>query len=314
MSTATTDTATKPATATPKNFKDVQAVLARDTPPIGEVCWWTLSDSEVSAAALKTAWVAAGLNEKDLPKDQTPEKAFRLAAREAATTTVSGADKGILVRPTLEDSQHIIYAVVVEGHDEAGNYISQQKALVMLDRASGDVTSDDEAYETVRSFQSAYKRFLTTFPSRDVMSTVVKAVRRLNAIPLRETGGIYFVPPTPLMEKLQEVVGGISSSNRFYRLPVHETDEGAASLGAAANGFLEKELAGLQAEVEGWLTRDGRAVRKDAIENRMEEFSALRRRAQLYRDVLGVTVEDVEAMVEAMEAKVRVILKLREDD
>jgi len=307
-------TSSNDAAQLPLSFTALRNTVQAGGEHLGDVVWWMLSGADVQRSVLETKWLAAGLDPKYMPQPQTPEKALRLAVR-AASTNLGSQRQGTLVRPTVDSDNALIFAVVQEGHDASGNYFSTQKALVMLDltKDSGGVpantvTTDNPSDDTASLILKEYHRYADTHTSRDIMGMIVKVLKDTNAVTLRETGGIYWVPRTKSDEvrKLQNAVEQLGNSLVFI-LPVHKTADSERSLGMAAAGSIEAELGTLRDEIAGFVS-DPNGVRAGTLDRRLATFEDLRGRAELYRSILGVTVEDLEGQLHLMQMSVETLL------
>ena len=294
----------------PSNFASLKKAASANGEHLGDVIWWTLSSADVKRSVLETKWLAAGLDKEFLPEPQTPDKAMRLAVK-AAGVGAGSQKQGMLIRPTVDNKTSLIYAIVREGHDEAGNYFSSQQALVMLDKSNPTnitISTDNPGNDVAGTIIKEYYRYVDTHTSRDVMTMLTKVLKAWKAVPLRETGGIYWAPRTmsPKLRALQGAVESIGDSMVFL-LPVHKTDEATRSLGTAAAGSIEAELGELRDEIAGWLN-DTDHVYAATLDRRLVAFDELRAKANLYKGILGVTVEDLDAQLHAMTQSIETML------
>jgi hypothetical protein len=287
------------------NLVDLQGLTAKTGGVhVGDLVWWSLADADVSRADLEAAWQAAGLDPDLLPEIPTPEKALRTAIRQ-----VQVGAKDQLVRLAHEGADQLVYVVKQEAKTADHDTDYATLAKITLDRATGTlrVTGNNDMAGRV---QAEFSRMLTTHVSRDVMMTITKCLKRWAAVSLRETGGIYWVPTVSagLVKALQGAVERIGQS-RVYLLPVNDSVDAQRSLGAAAAGSIETELKALQDEIAGFLVE---APRPSTLARRLTAFEELRARADLYRSILGVTLEDLDGQLASMEASVQTMLAGRD--
>lgn len=295
----------------PMDFNTLKGTMAAGGEHLGDVVWWMLSGADVPRSVLETKWLAHGLDPAFLPEEQTPEKAMRQAVREALT----GEDKKkVGIQPTVDSKSSLIYAVGSWMTDNVGNAEFRQDALIMLDKSvtPAAASSDNVSNDLVTKVLREYNRYLGTHTSRDVMTSITKALKAWSAVTLRETGGIYFVPRTQSdnLRKLQGAVEQLGNSLVFL-LPVHSTTDAVRSLGTAASGSIEDELSSLRTEIDGFLA-DPNGVRPSTLKRRLEAFTDLRSRANLYHTILNVTVGDLGAQLKAMEDQVTTMLAMKD--
>jgi len=114
--------------------------------------------------------------------------------------------------------------------------------------------------------------------------------------------------PAPYAEIIRRLQGAIEKigSSRVYLLPVHASADANRTLGDAAKLAIEDELAALKAEVEGFMASP--PDRPSTLVRRLDAFEGLQARAGLYRDVLQVHVDDLEATLAGLTASVESLL------
>jgi len=135
---------------------------------VGDLLWWTLTDARITRSLLESVWTNAGLAPGLLPEPPTPEKALKTAVRESAV-----GQHDHLLRLGKEDDNEIIFAVMRETRDSAGNVSLAQETRVRLDRnAPARLDSDRPGHDLVVAISAAYDRLLTTHTADDVRRLV----------------------------------------------------------------------------------------------------------------------------------------------
>ena len=136
---------------------------------------------------------------------------------------------------------------------------------------------------------------------------MMKVLDACAAVTLRDHGGVYWVP-SPYAETVRRLQGAIEKigSSRVYLLPVHASADASKTLGEAAKVAIEDELAALKAEVEGFMASP--PDRPSTLVRRLDAFEGLQARANLYRDVLQVHVQDLEATLSGLTTTVETLL------
>ncbi|MEW5848039.1 MAG: DUF6744 family protein [Myxococcota bacterium] len=283
-------------------FEDIKNALTTSGNHLGDLVWWTLSDAAVDRATLESTWNNAKLPVELLPEPPTAEKALKVSVRE---TAVGKPD--LLIRLGKEDEQQIIFAVVREHRQPDGSVTFTQEARIVLDRATERLTADSASHPAAHGVLTAFARLRTTHTADDVRRTVVRTLHGMAAITLRDGGGIYWVPKTHAdgLRRLQGAVERIGSS-RMYLLPVHDSADANRTLGEAAKLSIEEDLAGLQAEIDGFLQSP--PDRPSTLVRRFDAFEALRQRAELYHQVLKVQVEALDTRLVSMARAVETLL------
>ena len=272
---------------------------------LGDLIWWTLSDARLGRSTLESIWATAGLDPAHLPEPPTAEKAIKLAARMAAT---GQADR--LVRLGKEAEDEIVFAVVNESRLPDGSVSYAQEARVILDRKTEKARTDAPGHDLAEVILSRYQEFSDTHPSDDVRRAIMKVLEACAAVTLREHGGVYWIPAphAPTLRKLQKAVEQIGSS-RVHLLPVHASADANRTLGDAAKLAIEDELDTLKAEVEGFMASP--PDRPSTLVRRLDAFSDLQSRAELYKQVLSVTVADLDQTLATLTASVEQLLNAK---
>ncbi len=285
---------------------EIKHALNQGGAHLGDLLWWSLSDAAIDRVSLEWHWAAAGLAPGLLPEPPTSEKAFKLAAREAA---LGQHDR--LIRLSLENQSQIVFAVVEERKHLEGSVSYFQETRILLDRATEKVSADDSNHDIAKSVSLSYERLRTTHTSDDVRRAVVRTINSFAAVALRESGGVYWIPTVyaQQLRQLQSAVEKIGQS-KMYLLPVHDSADAARTLGDAALGSIQAELEQLKAEVDGFVAAP--PERPSTLARRFDAYEALRSRAQLYRDVLQVQVADLDQQLDGMTASVEQLLQQKQ--
>jgi hypothetical protein len=190
-------------------------VLGKGTQHLGDIVFWQLADARVDRSTLESLWRDAGLDAAVLPEEPSAERALKQAVREAQ---VGQRDR--LIRLGLDSEAEIVFAIVRENRDDAGNVASVQKARVRLERASEALTSDVASHDIARAVLAGFRTLRTTHTADDVRRAMVKALGKWAAVTLRDGGDIYWVPSVYAAElrRLQGAVEKVGTS-RVHVLP-----------------------------------------------------------------------------------------------
>ncbi len=279
------------------------AALASTGRHLGDMIFWQLSDASVDRATFETRWAAAGLAPELLPEPPTAEKALKTAVRESAV-----GQQSRLIRLCVENEESVVFAVVLEErHPETGTLTYTQEARVSMDRAFGTLGTDNHQHEVVQSIVSKFARLRDTHGADDVRRTITRTLASFNAVTLRESGGIYWVP-APYAKELRKLQGCIEQfgQSQVYLLPVHDSADASRTLGDVATKSLEDELNALKTEVAAFVAQP--PERATTLVRRFDAFEQLRGRAALYRDILAVQVKDLDSTLDGLTQSVESLL------
>jgi hypothetical protein len=258
----------------------------------GTATWWRL-DSIVSTDKLEQAWRDAGLPEDNLPQHTTPTQALKRALQ-----THTGKDDAtggkILLRPLGKGN----WALVHEQVDSDAQELDYTKKLVAGIDENGTPRFHPEWHPLVESLQQAYDAALETFDHTAMSHWLCKLVVKADSIPLRDGGGIYFIPPTctGFWRKVADVVKEASFC-KVYTMPVMKTDDAIA---AALDGLMEdtqKKLDAISDEVVQDMSLRGLATRRDRCDGLLE-------RLESYEGLLGSSLVSINERVESVRANI----------
>jgi hypothetical protein len=283
-------------------IQDLIAALATGGQHLGDLCWWSLAEARIDRQQLEEKWKPTGLPPELLPEPPTVEKALKVAVRECQ---VGLADR--LIRVARDDEEAVVFGIVKEIKHDDGTLTYQQEARVSLDLIRSTLSLDTPTHDVSASIKERFEALHNTHTPDDVRRTITRTLASFSAVTLRESGGIYWVP-APHAKAVRKLQGAIESigSSRFYLLPVHDSADANRTLGDVAKKSLEEELDELKGEVQKFLCSP--PERTSTLVRRFDAFEGLRARAQLYRDILKVQVQDMDGQLDQLTASVEKLL------
>lgn len=231
----------------------------------GAIVMWALTGS-VSLSKFRAAWIEAGGDEQDLPSDPTPAQALRRAVRGLG-------EARRLVRPISGG-----FALVDEAEQDTDlSYSTKAKAKVV--GSTVEVEANDPALigKVEQGFQSA----LGSLSATECSMWLVRLLAKLDAVPLRSQGGVYFVPPftLPKVEMVDRVLRSISDHKVFF-VPAMKTDSAVEAILAAVEAEAQEAAAQVEQDLadqkfstaRGWR---GREKVVDKTEAKVARYEAL---------------------------------------
>ncbi len=307
---------TTPATSA---IHDVKSVVAVDehVPSAGAIVWWRLS-GRVDYEALKTAWLAEGLDEKEMPTACSPATALRRAAN-----TLREARR--LVRPLGRGNGFAIVKERVVGPASGDAEPAPELEYDVLCKVTLDavgrvkvegVSAYDDTSEFIermrREVSVAYDAALGQLETEDFSNWLVRLMPRLDALGLRDTGGVYFIPPSHSgkLASVARVLGAVTNHS-INRVPAMRSDEAVSAIldaltaeATAEAEAMEKELDDAKLGAKGY---QNRITACDAVESKVARYEALlgckldeiRERLETLRANLSVAVLKADAAAEA---------------
>jgi hypothetical protein len=260
-------------------------IVTDESTGAGLLVYWRLFAS-VDIHKLRAAWNAAALEDKILPETCSPQVALARAVRECG-------ERRRLVRKLEGATGHALVRERAKGDDL--DYAVEVR--VKLNAANQPVCepADHAVAPTVRA---AFWRHLDEVQPQDIGSWLCDLVRsEVQGVALRDTGGIYYVPPhnvsrwQRMMEVLQEC-----SSHKTFGIPAMRTPDAVAAILDAIEQEAQREAQSLEDDlVSGKL-------RGVALRNRATRCEGVEGKVQRYEEMLGQKLDTLRARLEHLRA------------
>ena len=295
-----------------------KATAELPTDRVGCVVWWSAADVRVDPLELKNAVIQHCHEHVDLVKQpQEPFGAMRRAMRRRQGATMA---EGWRWEEVIEDGLAMLLALAQSERDAAaGEYRASTRLTLRVLASDGSVlrSRDPRGREEAGAVAALLDRYALErgcLTQQDVRALMVEALlRRGQGVRIKEHGAVYFLPAPHdgVIDRLALAVAlaGVT----LLRFPVQTADGfSVAQLTGAAKAGLAEEAAALRDEVQERLRgveEDGKAARFEALSRRLEDVEGLRAKARLYRQLLSVTTDEVEAALKEAEAAVRETMK-----
>lgn len=287
-----------PAVIAEHNARAREAVAAGDTTLLGWTVFYSFK-GEVSETDFGLAWEAVGLPEKLAPG---------LGARGALGKALRSLDTDFKEHYCRDDSKgpRCVYALITKDKE------ADRHQLVTYDSSDKSLTFENGFME--QEIRALFTKYNATLLSSEITEALRRVLAGVRAIPLKDGGGIWFVPVSQQetvarLEALAAKVSGLSvtaidmTDKVKHRTVVREsaTDALKTDLDNAA-----KSLATLlEAKDEKGETRD---VRSSTLARRIAEYRRLREKATCYRELVEMDVAVVDKQLAELEAKVKTAL------
>ena len=293
-----------------RKIADEQAKMAdQGAEHIGDLVSWNCPDSlDVPRADVRALFGQANL-EKLLP-DLAPPSALRRAISEGK------APKGLFAMEFEAASDdracaHGIYRKrgAGEGGDDmicvARVRIDGETAVALPPEGKA---GEEEGLAWAASLVERANHLIENCAGRDVSGALVKVAAHFKAVPLRERGGFYLLPPASCSTWASLVPELRRLGFWMITIQMHGSPTNLAACGEAAKGSLEADLEELARDLEKAQTE---GLRISSLEHRIKMIEELGAKAELYRGVLAGAAEGITAQMAAL--KVAFEKKLDED-
>lgn len=297
--------------ATAKKLEEVLGAQGLNT--IGALVFWTLSGVRIPRDELSAALDELGLGAAMVRKPK-PEAALAEAVRRVAV-----GKKGLLFRQLKRE-----WALVVErgeGKDLKFNHVATYSAAPGAEGAVIDVrpTANESerkiAGEMLQLIEAAFHETLTTCHSTDLSAVLCSAMQgvgsdaMLGGLSLRQsTGGLYYVSAgkLDLLKRFAAMVNDKAPQSSVEVLTLTGDAENLETAARNVRGNITTQLKQTREEIKEFvahLKEKGTSARGGSIVVRAEQFKALRGRVELFADVLGDTMGELQAQIESARAE-----------
>jgi hypothetical protein len=319
------------------NIRDLNGLEASTSqlPLIGFTVLWRLAGIRVSDSDLKQALHMTGFD-KYLPDPPTPRVALRRAlvewirakqriARdlqlqqdEEGVEENGGGRRRTLIRVIdCAGSEHLVYALVAEDVDFSALGLSYGTALrILLNKKSGEmicttdaegvIDAQRESQQLTDELMPYWRQYRDLFIARDLSQMMRAIVDGMNAVSLRQAGGVYFEPESEreALFRLRQLIAGIPQSSGpgsfVCALGVPDTIEARRGLSRAVHAGLLDEINSLRGDL-GRLGESGDRLREKTIAQRLIIYKRLKAKAEMYQDLLGMQQDQVRAGIARLE-------------
>jgi Family of unknown function (DUF6744) len=319
------------------NIRDLNGVEASTSqlPLIGYTVFWRLAGIRVSHPDLERALQATGFD-KYLPVQPTPRVALRRALAEwirakqriARTFQLQQDDEvqdmndGRRSRTLIRiinraGSEHLVYALVAEDIDFSTLGLSYGTALRILlhkrtgemictTEAEGVIDAQRESQQVTNELAPYWRQYRDLFIARDLSQMMRGIIDGMNAVSLRQSGGVYFVPASErdsllrLRQLIADIPQVVDLDPFVCALGVPNAAEAKRGLSKAVHAGLLDEINSLRGELVR-VSESGERVREKTIAQRLVIYKRLKAKAEMYQDLLGIRQDQVRAGVTELE-------------
>uniref|UniRef100_A0A6M3M885 Uncharacterized protein n=1 Tax=viral metagenome TaxID=1070528 RepID=A0A6M3M885_9ZZZZ len=271
-------------------------------PVLGHFVWFELSSVHAPEMDARDAWLDAGFDADHAPKALKASGAYSRAISRA--TVHMQDERDTQVDEALDDEAKTIHVIVERQQDLTSGapklrYV--QRSRVGYIKAKEEVRLEDPTDPVAQNILALYDDYRLNVGPNEVRPGITKELHKLGSIPLRQNGGVYFVPfvegttdePLKAMTQLVKKWG----ASRFYPVPQYDTQELRDSVAASAQDSFSAELDGVRKELETYRERiedkDTSNPREGTIHKRLDALQDMERRAALYAQALDIKKEDL---------------------
>jgi len=209
-----------------------------------------------------------------------------------------------LLRPIKRTQSEVVYGIVRERRDGEEHLDHAHEAtLRWTAEPSPEYVEGD--HTLAKRVHLAYAALRGRIVADDWTAAITDALERLGAVAFREDGRVYWVPPQSLAEvrRLQGFLADVGMILVIAEVEAETTNTVTEVVSESVADQIHK----LTLEVAEF---DG-TQKPSTYARRLEEYQMLRGKCVLYRDALGVGVDEAERALTELEGKVEAMLSVR---
>lgn len=290
---------TAPARAARPDAPKMIALLGDAPDEAGAIVFWNSSNA-CTRPALAGAWVDAGLDGNLLPPDKSPEVALREAVDDVCTRRrfrrkAPGGGGWVVVNESET-------ATVLDWRAGATCTLDKVGRLTVAFPSDPGARSPEED-ALAADLHASYDRHLWELDGATITGWLVNLARSLNAVALKDTGGVYFVPREGLLRwrTMAAVIQAVTGS-ATQEIATVLVEQHAERIIAAIVSAVERE-AGAEAEAMLNELADPEAeLGKRALATRAKKLGELRAKVASYGALLGQSMDTLGGRLEQLQA------------
>jgi len=264
---------------------------------IGTLVWWSINEVLISREEFKARVEALNLKADRFLINSRPRSAFRRALEAAESLN--------LIRKIADTPESIVFGIVQENADQKKlelNYETQD--VVIFSKADQTLTFKMAKADADR-IREEFEKYRNSFTSHEIRTMIHAELRRSGAFPVRDKGGIYFVPTNQMevVDQLTSLVQGLNGSYIFV-MGVRNQDKEKEGMQRSWEQALAQEIKTLKSEVDATLD-EGTRVREGTLTTRMASINDLKTKIEVYNKLFGGSAEvqeDLENLLQQLTA------------
>ncbi len=265
--------------------KLTNVIAVKDSEGAGAIVWWRLSGN-TDRQKVEDAWTLAGLPEELLSISCTPLQTLNAALGSVAENRLMRRSLGV-------DGE---YAMIRE--EASGKQLSYHEECRVALKGEELVTegANQEMQEKIRA---AYSYQQGVYGAYEVsMWLAGRVIPEMDALSLRDKGGIYYIPAhrLPLWRQIVETLREVSG-HRMFEVAALKTDEAVAAILDA----IEREAGSLIEKMETELIEDDPTPR--VLRNRIRALDEMAEKVTSYEQLLGTNVETLRERLSGLNAQ-----------
>lgn len=266
---------------------------------LGYIVWWNIRGVKVQREVFKNSLNAVGLDGDRYARPHNYRASF--------IRCLKSLEEQRIIRQVMEDENYIVYQFTAETliDDPENPYLEYTPELTV--KINKRVYFDEGEFSQALECEDKIKEVLVplfvqeqnSYTSSDLTRYVQKIFRTQgDMLPLRQQGAVYFVPATyeEVVMKVSTVMNDLNSmSDGTAKLDFFPVPDVQSARNMVSDG-VESEVAGIFSKMEDEITKvrnKSDEITDRWIETRQDRINNVRKRLDLYADVLGEAARDL---------------------
>lgn len=257
----------------------------------------------------KSAWIDSGLDPTQFIRRPSLGHALEKSVKQSAGTLLPRRLPGVrdswalvMETPTGGTLQHKTVLHIT---------LSETGRPIFTDSEHRDVpasTGDHSMSATAEQIRSQYDRNLDALSTGMVSQWLIDLCKNLNAVAVRDTGGIYFLPPRalPAWAKITKTVRS-ATNHEIIMIPAMPADETVRAVLECITQEAETSADRLYSDVE-------KGLGDRALKTRANQAAALREKVAEYEELLGVQLTTVREKLKRLKGSLMAATLLTRPD
>lgn len=293
------------------DLKNYAAVENVDGKPLGYLTWYTVSEIEITRDDLEDKLRNSGF-ESYMPRPISPSDAFRRATSECQRKNVETSQTGLyfnyLIREVYSDTKEIIRHLVIEARDKKSKklYYEPDTAIIRYDKKGDRV--DYQAFSQmadnlVQEALTLFNKHRITYTPRHIRDIVSTILSSMAPVPVRPSGGVYFVPQKyeDTLGSFVALVGQLGGSEAF-RVPLIDIAENKDMVRQKLNDYINDTI-----KHSASVLKDNR-FDKSLANIKLKEIKKVMSDYEMYQETLQLSMEDMNSSLGLLRQQARAIL------
>jgi hypothetical protein len=274
--------------------------LERDSlsvPTLGVLVCWNLTSLDIPRDVFLSLLMTSGIDRVFMPRIPNLRSSLRRSMK----------GKADLVRTVIDEADKFVLALVDEEVDTSNEQLAYQvRTTVAIE--SGNLRIDDTALAPL--VQSSVAHHQNSVRTEEVARTYLRCIRAAQGIPVRTSGGVYFVPRSNIgwVDSLRHLSNQLATFNAACYFSAFGVTDVEATRQNMCRHFLEhmdQLLDQMSADLESLEDPSS-----DVLKRRLDRFSEVRAKAMAYSDLLHFKAEGILERIGTLESSVRNLLSL----